>query len=314
MLTFFCFIVNIIYGFKVTKIRFAFKGLDFSLLREMWIFTFYIFISQIIDQVNWSVDKFLLGRIIGTEAVAVYGVGGQINSMYLQFSTSVSNVFIPSVNKIVAETDDNDELTKLLTKVGRIQFIIMMLILSGFIFVGSAFVEIWAGKEYLEAYYVTLFLIVPVTIPLIQNLGIEIQRAKNMHKSRSLVYLVISICNILISIPFIKAFGATGAAMGTALALIAGNIVFINWYYHFRIKLNMVYFWKSILRILPALLLPIVCGVIFKYLFVINSFLKIAMFTIVYSFIYAISMWLFGFNNYEKQLVTNIVRKITKRG
>lgn len=314
MLTFFCFIVNIIYGFKVTKIRFAFKGLDFSLLREMWIFTFYIFISQIIDQVNWSVDKFLLGRIIGTEAVAVYGVGGQINSMYLQFSTSVSNVFIPSVNKIVAETDDNDELTKLLTKVGRIQFIIMMLILSGFIFVGSAFVEIWAGKEYLEVYYVTLFLIVPVTIPLIQNLGIEIQRAKNMHKSRSLVYLVISICNILISIPFIKAFGATGAAMGTALALIAGNIVFINWYYHFRIKLNMVYFWKSILRILPALLLPIVCGVIFKYLFVINSFLKIAMFTIVYSFIYAISMWLFGFNNYEKQLVTNIVRKITKRG
>lgn len=36
----------------------------------------------------------------------------------------------------------------------------------------------WAGTNYSEAYPITLLLIVPVTIPLIQNLGIEIQRAK----------------------------------------------------------------------------------------------------------------------------------------
>ena len=44
--------------------------------------------NQIIDQINWSVDKFLLGRFAGTTAVAVYGVGGQINSIgekYLVF-------------------------------------------------------------------------------------------------------------------------------------------------------------------------------------------------------------------------------------
>lgn len=314
LLTFSCFIVNVIYGVKVTKIKFLFRELDFSLLKEMWVFTFYIFISQIIDQVNWSVDKFLLGRMIGTGAVAVYGVGGQINSMYLQFSTSVSNVFIPSVNKIVAETNDNDKLTKIFTKVGRIQFIIMMLILSGFVFVGLAFVEFWAGKEYIEAYYVTLFLIVPVTIPLIQNLGIEIQRAKNMHKSRSFVYLVISVCNIFISIPLIRVFGATGAAMGTALALIAGNIVFINWYYHSRIKLNMFFFWKNIIKIFPALILPIACGVIIKYVIGVDSFLEIVLFAGLYSIIYAASMWFIGFNEYEKQLVRGMLHKIIKRG
>ena len=252
--------------------------------------------------------------MIGTGAVAVYGVGGQINSMYLQFSTSVSNVFIPSVNKIVAETNDNDKLTKIFTKVGRIQFIIMMLILSGFVFVGLAFVEFWAGKEYIEAYYVTLFLIVPVTIPLIQNLGIEIQRAKNMHKSRSFVYLVISVCNIFISIPLIRVFGATGAAMGTALALIAGNIVFINWYYHSRIKLNMFFFWKNIIKIFPALILPIACGVIIKYVIGVDSFLEIVLFAGLYSIIYAASMWFIGFNEYEKQLVRGMLHKIIKRG
>ena len=176
----------------IMNIRFRFRGFQASLLKEMWVFTFFIFINQIIDQINWSVDKFLLGRFAGTTAVAVYGVGGQINSMYIEFSSSVSNVFVPKVNRIVAESGDDRELTKLFTKVGRIQFIILGLILSGFTFFGIPFIKIWAGPEYGASYAVALLLIIPVTVPLIQNLGIEIQRAKNMHKARAVVYLAIA--------------------------------------------------------------------------------------------------------------------------
>lgn len=306
------FIINSLYSIKKLKMRFIFRGFQFSLLKEMWIFTFFIFISQIIDQVNWSVDKFLLGRIIGTGAVAVYGVGGQINSMYLQFSTAVSNVFVPTVNKIVAEDNDNKKLTDIFTKVGRIQFFIMILVLSGFICVGKPFVNLWAGDSYSEAYYVTLFLIVPVTVPLIQNLGIEIQRAKNMHKSRSLVYLAISVVNIIISVPLIKAFGAIGAAMGTAVALVAGNIIFINWYYQKRIELDMRYFWKSILRATPSVCIPCVIGVMITSFLTIQTPMQLAIFVLIYASIYALSIWFFGFNDYEKGLVKTVVSRFTK--
>lgn len=178
-------VMNIYYSFHNLHIRFCFREFQVGLLKEMWVFTFFIFINQIIDQINWSVDKFLLGRFAGTTAVAVYGVGGQINSMYIEFSSSVSNVFVPKVNRIVAESGDDRELTKLFTKVGRIQAIILGLILSGFVFLGIPFVKIWAGSEYVDSYTVALLLIAPVTVPLIQNLGIEIQRAKNMHKARA---------------------------------------------------------------------------------------------------------------------------------
>ena len=76
--TFFTLLVlvkNIYYSFHNLHIRFCFRGFQVSLLKEMWVFTFFIFINQIIDQINWSVDKFLLGRFAGTTAVAVYGVG-----------------------------------------------------------------------------------------------------------------------------------------------------------------------------------------------------------------------------------------------
>lgn len=312
-LTLVVLLLNVFFCIKKLKIRFMFRGLDISLLKEMWVFTFFIFINQIIDQINWSVDKFLLGRYAGTTAVAVYGVGGQINSMYLEFSSSISNVFVPKVNKIVAETDNNTTLTKLFTKVGRIQFILLSLIITGFIFFGRSFITLWAGDGYQSAYIVTLFLCIPVTVPLIQNLGIEIQRAKNMHKARSIVYLFIAIANVFISIPLIKLFGPAGAALGTAISLIVGNIIFMNWYYHARIGMNMFYFWKEIAKFIPALIAPCVVGIVIMKFANITGLVKLGVFAVVYTVVYGLSMYFLGMNEEEKQLVMGPIRKILRK-
>lgn len=306
-------LVNGYYCIYKLNIKFQFKNLQFSLLKEMWIFTFFIFLNQIIDQVNWSVDKFLLGRLSGTTAVAVYGVGGQINSMYLEFSNSISNVFVPKVNRIEAETGDNNELTKLFTKVGRIQFMVLMLVLSGFIIFGLPFVTMWAGKEYGEAYIVTLLLIVPVTVPLIQNLGMEIQRAKNMHKARSIVYFIIAIMNVIISVPLIKFMGPAGAALGTAISLIAGNIIFMNWYYQKRIGLDMVYFWKQIFGFCPALVAPFISGIIIVKNINISNLLTLVSWAAVYTVVYVVSMYFLGMNAEEKRLIIGPIQKIFGR-
>lgn len=313
VLTLLVLVLNIYYSFRNLHIRFCFKGFQIGLLKEMWVFTFLIFINQIIDQINWSVDKFLLGRFAGTSAVAVYGVGGQINSMYIEFSSSVSNVFVPKVNRIVAELGDNKALTKLFTKVGRVQFMILALILSGFIFLGIPFIKMWAGLEYAESYVVALLLIIPVTVPLIQNLGIEIQRAKNMHKARAIIYLFIAIANVFISIPFIKLLGSTGAALGTTISLITGNVVFINWYYQKRIGLDMIYFWKEIAKLIPALIMPCTVGVTIMLFFEIHDKIQLVLAIIVYSIIYCLSMYFIGMNKEEKAIVDKPLRKVLGR-
>ncbi len=307
-------VTNIFYCLKKLHARFCFNNLQFSLLKEMWIFTFFIFLNQIVDQINWSVDKFLLGRLAGTTAVAVYGIGGQINTLYLQFSSSISSVFIPTVNRIVAETGDDTELTLLFTKVGRVQFMIMVLILSGFTFFGQPFIRFWAGGGYEESYVVALLLIYPVTVPLIQNLGIEIQRAKNKHKARSVVYLFIAIANIFISIPLINLYGSTGAAMGTTISLIAGNIVFMNWYYKSRLGINIRYYWRSIFRFIPALLFPCIIGVLSMLFVDYTNIIKLVFGIIIYVAVYCISMFLLGMNTEEKKMVLAPIKKIKISG
>lgn len=312
-LTFALLLSNVFFCFKKLHIRFMFQELQVGLLKEMWVFTFFIFLNQIIDQVNWSVDKFLLGRFAGTTAVAVYGVGGQINSMYLEFSTSISNVFVPKVNRIVAGSNDNEQLTKLFTKVGRIQFLVLGLVLSGFIFFGYPFVKMWAGEEYGASYAVAILLIVPVTVPLVQNLGIEIQRAKNMHKVRSIFYLFIAIANVFISVPLIKFFGPAGAALGTAISLFAGNIIFMNWYYHARIGMNMIYFWQEIAKFIPAFIAPCVVGIAIMKFINITGLVKLGVFAGVYAAVYGLSMYFLGMNEEEKQLVMGPIRKIIRK-
>jgi O-antigen/teichoic acid export membrane protein len=187
------------------------------------------------------------------------------------------------------------------------------MIFSGLIFFGQPFINMWAGTNYSEAYPITLLLIIPVTIPLIQNLGIEIQRTKNMHQFRSWVYLFIAIGNVFMSVPLTKLYGGVGAATGTAISLLLGNGIAMNWYYHKKVGLDMNYFWSQIFRFTKSLLLPIATGVL-MYLFVdLYHIIPFLIFGIIYVIIFCVSMWFLGMNQYEKNLIGKPMMKILKK-
>ena len=150
-------------------------------------------------------------------------------------------------------------------------------------------------------------------MPLIQNLGIEIQRAKNMHKARSVMYFFIAIANAFVSIPLIKVFGPVGAAFGTAISLWVGNILFMNWYYQNRIGLNIWLFWRNILSFVPALIVPIIVGVLINLFIPIKCMTVLFAMMIVYAVVFCISMYLLGMNNEEKQMIIGPFNKLLKR-
>lgn len=312
-ITIFTFFIHIFYCHKKLDIHFIFREPDFKLLGSLGKFTFFIFLNQIIDQINWSIDKFVLGRVAGTTAIAVYGVGAQLNTLYVELSGSISNVFVPQVNRIVAERDDNNELTALFTKVGRIQFLVLALVLTGLIFFGRAFIPMWAGAGYEGSFAVMVLLILPVTVPLIQNIGIEIQRAKNKHQVRSVVYFFVALANVAISIPLAKRFGPVGAALGTNITMVAGNIIFMNWYYDNGIGLNIPYFWRSIGSLAKGLILPVILGFIILYFVPMSNLLILIIWVAIYTGIYCGSMWMFGMNDYEKGLVRSSLMKFKRK-
>lgn len=304
---------NILFCLKKLEMKFSFKNFDFPLLKEMAVFSSFIFVNIITDQINWNVDKFLLGKFCGTAVVAIYGVASMLNSNYLSFSAAISSVFVPRVNRLVATGKDDRELSNMFTRIGRVQFIVLSLICSGIIFFGRPFIFVWVGPTYSSAYPILLLLILPVTVPLIQNIGIEIQRAKNMHKFRSSVYFIIAIANLLLSIPLTKKYGGVGAAAGTAISLIIGNGFVMNWYYQKKIGLDIKHFWAQIFRFVPSLVAPVLSGILLNRFLDLKHILPLLFGIIIYTIIFVISMWLLGMNRYEKDLIGKPVLKVLNK-
>lgn len=82
-----------------------------------------------------------------------------------------------------------------------------------------------------------------------------------MHKFRSIVFFLIAILNIVISIFLIRKFAEIGAALGTAITMILGNGVVMNYYYQYKIGLNMRKYWIEIFKLTRFLIIPIIIGI-----------------------------------------------------
>ena len=294
------------------KIPVSFHGFQWGLLKEITVFSSFLLINMIIDQINWNVDKLILGHTSGTEEIAVYGVASQFNGLFMTFSTTISSVFAPRVNRIAARDGKHyqTEFTKLMAKIGRIQWLILGLLTAGFIVFGKYFiVQIYAGKGYEEAYTVALYLVVPVLVPLIQNIGIEMQRALNMHQFRSIIYLMISIVNVGISIPLAVRWGAVGAAMGTAFSLLIGNGLIMNVFYHKVLHINMKYFWRQIAKTWKGFLVPVVLAIFIMRCVVFDNMFIFLVSVCIFAVVYCFSVFLFSCNDEEKNLLVGMIRR-----
>ena len=169
---------------------------------------------------------------------------------------------------------------------------IMCLLVSGIIIFGQYFItNIYLTAEYKDAYLTTLFLIIPAMVPLIQNLGIEIQRAMNKHQFRSIIYIVMAVINVILSIPLAMHFGPVGSAMG----------------------INVLEFWKNIIQLAKGLLIPAILGFAIMYTGFVDSVWKFILGVMIYIIVYAISFWLVGMNVSEKELAKGFVHRMTRR-
>jgi O-antigen/teichoic acid export membrane protein len=241
-------ILYLLYTTKRLKERFLFGSFESGLLKSLMGYSVFIALNIIIDQINWNIDKTLLGRFRGTAEVAVYSVGFSLYHYYMLISTSISGVFTPRIHRIYNEWKEQPEeldqrFTGLFIRVSRIQCLVLGLVASGVALFGQVFIHFWVGDGFENAYFVALLLIFPASIALIQSLGIEIQRAENKHHFRSIVYAFMALINLGLSIWLCQKYGAVGSAIGTSISLIVANGLLMNMYYYKKCGIDIPLFW-----------------------------------------------------------------------
>ena len=315
MLTIVSGVVEAFYCLIRLRMPISFRGYDFALMKSMMGFTFYVFIAVVVDQVNYGIGTLMTTWIHGTELSAVYYNANQLNVYYLSFAMAISNVLIPRVHRMVAEGDSNRELTRLMTKAGRLQFIMLMAVFLGFVAVGRPFVILWAGgkEQFAVDYPVALLLFASTIVSAIQFVGLEILRAKNMHRFRAWVYLAAAAVNVGLMIPLCKYGGLVGVAGSILFVTVVGNVLPINWYFRRHVGLDVRWFWVRIARLLPSMLVPAIVAVLIAVLAPVSGYLDILVWGCVFVAVYAASLWLFGMNRYERGIVTGVLDKFRRK-
>lgn len=300
---------NYFYCKNKLNIKIKFYGFDKKIFKEIFTYSIFIFIAVIVDKINWSVDQFILGAVSGTIAVSLYAVASQLNTLFINLSTAISGVMLPKMSKMIANNATNDEITNEFIKVGRLQYFVVFLMVSGLVLFGKEFIITWAGKDFETSYYIAIILIIPLSVPLIQNLGLSIMQAKNMHKFRSIMCAIIAIINIAISIPLAKYYGGIGSAIGTSISLIVGNIIIMNIYYQTKVGINIIKFWKQILRMLLISSFPIIIILILMCFIKLHGYIYLIVFGSIYTVIYFITSYFVIMNDYEKNMINKVARK-----
>lgn len=309
-------VVNFIYCRRKLNIHiyFRFKHFHWGFLKEVAIYSFWIFLNAIMDRVYWSTGQFVLGATVGTAAVAVFAIAIQLEGMYMQFSTAISSVFLPKVTAMVATNRSRKEISDLFIRTGRIQYIVLAYILSGFIIFGRQFIELWAGSGYSDAYIISLLFFIPLTVPLIQNLGITILQARNEMKFRSVLYIIIALVSLAMQIVLTRFFGGIGCAMGVSGALVVGQILIMNVYYQRRQDLDIKTFWKEIskMSIIPIILI-FSSMLVIRHFFALDSWGKLILGIAAFSLVYIPLFFRFSMTDDERNLFISMFHKIFAR-
>lgn len=309
-------VINFIYCRRKLNIHiyFRFRHFHWGFLKEVALYSFWIFLNAIIDRVYWSTGQFVLGAMVGTAAVAVFAIAIQLEGMYMQFSTAISSVFLPKVTAMVATNRSRKEISDLFIRTGRIQYIVLAYILSGFIIFGRQFIELWAGAGYSDAYMISLLFFIPLTVPLIQNLGITILQARNEMKFRSVLYIIIALVSLAMQIVLTSHFGGIGCAMGVSGALVVGQILIMNVYYRRRQDLDIKTFWKEIskMSIIPIVLI-FSSMLVIRHFFALDSWGKLILGIAAFSLVYIPLFFRFSMTDDERYLFISMFHKIFAR-
>lgn len=292
------------------KIRLIFGKIEWGFLKEVAVYSFWIFLNAIMDRIYWSTGQFVLGAFAGAAAVAIFAVAIQLENVYMSFSTAISGVFLPKVTAMVVKSANEKAVSDLFIKTGRIQYCVLALVLFGFFLFGRQFVELWAGAGYRSAYVITLIFFVALTVPLTQNLGITILQARNRMKFRSLLYLGISFASLCAQIPLAKYYGGLGVACAVAAALILGQGFAMNIYYAVKERIDIVSFWREILK-MSAVPVILSAGAFFVLQRVsLDTFPKLAVGISAYLAVYLPLFYRFSMNDYERGLVRGPILKL----
>lgn len=313
----FTIIIKLIIIKRKTNVKVNFKHNDKGTLKSIFGFSVWTTVTSFARRMIFNISPSIIVAVSSSGAIgsAIFGLSSTIEGYISTFATAINGMFMPRISKIVHEKKKDTELVDLMVKVGRIQCLVIGVLVVGFISFGRSFIiDIWNKPGFSQSYLCAVLLIIPSYFYMPLQIANTTLIVENKVKIQSLIYLVTGVFNVCVSLVLSHLWAALGASLSICLAyLIRSTLLVIA---HIKVlHLDMMQMLKKCyLKITPYLLAVLVIGIILEqfnpmphgYLrFLVNGFIFVLFFVFLLRYC---------LNDYEKNLFFGNVKKLLKKG
>lgn len=302
-------IFKIVYLTKTEHIKIKIKYFNKNFLVQLLKFSSWVFIIGVASRLMYNIIPTILSRYCNSTEVAKFSIAMMIEGYVYTFASALNGLFLPRVMRITINNDNGQELTKLMIKVGRIQLLVVGAIITCFIVVGQDFIALWLGKDFKISYWVTLCLVVPGIVSLIEEIGNTALIAANELKYRALLFIIASLISIVGGYFLTPSLGALGAGFSVNISLVFCHIIGMNILYKKKLGIDVIFFFKaSVIQFLPSALFTILLMFVIKHFFEFPSWIGFITETVIYGIIFLLSIWMLYVNAEEKSIIKQIFK------
>lgn len=208
---------------------------------EILVFSSFVIITTIVDTLNKSLDKTILG-FYNANSIANYQLAYTIPSYLISITSIISIVFEKRLNDAYYNGRGIEEVNEVYLRVSNIQTIVTMFIVGGFIACGKEFVFLWLDDTRIQVFYVCCIFMLVYSLTCCNRLALSCRFVQNKHKRAAFIYLAIAIFNVALSlllVNLVKKEDALWACVaGTAITYIIGHWIVMQIYDKKITKIN----------------------------------------------------------------------------
>lgn len=309
LMTILCRGFFVLYVFYAIKLRPKFKGISFNFIKDILIYSSWILVQMIATQINASMDQILLGALVEESSIiiAIYSIGLQIVQYFQSIGSSFTSVLMPGVVRLVQSDSSSKSICNEMVRIGRIIFMVLGLIWSGFVVFGRQFIGLWVGSVNVDAYYVAVLLMTAYVFISTEAIGTQILWAKNEHKEQAILKLGVVLLNIVLTIVLINWNPLLGATIGTFISLVVGDIVVMNIVFSKKLKISLRQYYRGLFKGVFICILAVTAFGFLINLLPLTGWIGLILKIGFMCAMYLLLIWFLGANKYEKDLMISLL-------
>jgi O-antigen/teichoic acid export membrane protein len=208
---------------KSYSVTIAFSFISEKMVREIFGFSIYTFITDIANRVAWNIDVLIIGYFLPVSYITVYTVGVRLARIPEKLLNPLVNTFFPLASAWDAQ-QEKQLLQRLMLEGTKVSLLLLLPTASLIFVTGNSLISLWVGKEYLSSLSILEIFLVIFVVDNMLSTANRVQLGMKKLRFNTIVCFLSALSNLILSIILIPYYGIIGVALGSLIPNLVANI------------------------------------------------------------------------------------------